>query len=87
MMDKEQAEAVASEPSLAGLLDLVCDLFEKACKGPTPPRIETYLVDLPPAAIERGFRELLELELAYRRRSGQAPTAEDYRAAFRNTRW
>ena len=36
MMDKQQSEAV--DPSLAGLLDLVCDLFEKACKrNSTPP--------------------------------------------------
>jgi hypothetical protein len=82
MTDEPPPQAVAADASLAGLLDLVCDLFEKGCKSGTPPRLETFLGDLPPAAAERGFRELLELELAYRRRAGQTPTADEYRSRF-----
>jgi eukaryotic-like serine/threonine-protein kinase len=81
-MDETLPPGVASEPSLAGLLDQVCDRFESACKSTTPPRLEDFLQDIPASSADRGFRELLELELAYRRRAGQTPSADEYRTRF-----
>ncbi len=82
MIDETRRPAIASDPSLAGLLDQICDRFETACKSPTPPRLEDFVRELPESTAARGFRELLELELAYRRRAGQTPGAEEYRARF-----
>ena len=73
---------VVADPSIADLLDKVCDRFESACKSSTPPRLEEFLRAIPPSSLDLGFRELLELELEYRRRAGQAPSADEYHSRF-----
>ncbi len=70
------------EASLAGQVDRVCDAFEAAWRRGPPPRLEDFLSDLPADAIERAFGELLELELAYRRRAGQSLQLAELRGRF-----
>jgi eukaryotic-like serine/threonine-protein kinase len=75
--------------SLAQVVDPVCDQFEAAWKawhgtqdtGPRP-RLDDFLGAA--AAPERAvlLRELVLLEIYYRRRAGESPNAEDYRTRF-----
>jgi hypothetical protein len=54
-------------------VDRVCNRFEKAWQAEQRPRIEDYLCDLPEADRPFLLRELLGLELAYRRRAHESP--------------
>ena len=75
-----------SEPSRPLSLNLrineACDRFEQAWQAGQRPQVEDYLG----AAPERGrpalLRELLSLELAYRRQSGETLVLEDYLRRF-----
>ena len=81
-MSDEHQHTAAWGDSLSGQVDGVCDRFEAAWKAGARPRIEDFLRALSPSAADQAFRELLEVELAYRRRSGQSPVAEEYRTRF-----
>ena len=81
MSDKHQTTNAWAE-SVTGQVDGVCDRFEAAWKGGSQPQLEDFLLGLSEPAATQAFRELLEVELAYRRRSGESPTAEEYRARF-----
>ncbi|WP_169976690.1 tetratricopeptide repeat protein [Tautonia rosea] len=59
-------------------IDECCDRFEAAWLRGDRPRIEDYLSEVPESDRSSLIRELLVVELAYRRRSGEAPTSEDY---------
>jgi tetratricopeptide (TPR) repeat protein len=69
-------------PSLARRVDAVCNRFEQAWKDGRPPAIEDYLAEAP--ALERPalLRELIALDMAYRRLAGEQPQAEEYLARF-----
>ena len=60
----------------------VCKRFEAAWQAGQPPRIEDYLGDRPEAEATALLRELILLEIEYRRRLGEHPQAEDYRDRF-----
>ncbi|HEV3262863.1 MAG TPA: protein kinase [Gemmataceae bacterium] len=66
--------------------DEVCDHWEAAWKAATSaagrPRIEDFLGDVPEAEREALLRELLVLEIYYRRCHGEVPQAGDYRDRF-----
>ena len=62
---------------LARRLDPVCDRFEDAWLA--RPRIEDFLEDVAEADRPALLRELLWLDLDYRRRGGERPVAEEYR--------
>jgi serine/threonine protein kinase len=74
----------ALTPSQAEFVDQVCNAFEAAWRAVSSdgerPQIERYLADAPPATREVLLRELLELEVAYRRQFGEQPTLEEARA-------
>src|SRR5262245_17496414 len=61
-------------------LDEICDRFEAACKAGSPPAIEDHLPtgSYPPAFI----RELILLDLYYRRRRGELPLTAEYSRRF-----
>ena len=63
-------------------LDKVCDRFEAACRAARMPRIEDYLCHATDA--ERGtlLRDLLVLDLHWRRSHGQRPEPQDYIRQF-----
>jgi serine/threonine protein kinase len=82
MSDRPDPSGAALSPSGCELVNLICDRFEAAWRGGQLPRIEDYLNDVPQAGRPALFRELLALELAYRRRDGEAPAVEGYRQRF-----
>lgn len=68
--------------SLLEQVDAVCERFERAWKlarsGQAPPDLAAALAEVPAAAREHLFRELLGLDLEYRRARGEQPTPADY---------
>ena len=68
--------------SLELLLDGMCLRFEAACQAGQCPRPEDFLAGA--AGRERSalLRELIRLEVHYRRQRGEAPPAEEYRRRF-----
>jgi serine/threonine protein kinase len=69
-------------PSETGrLVDEACDRFAGFWLAGQRPRIEDFLEDAGPrrAAL---LRELLRLELVYRRQNGEAPAPDEYRQGF-----
>jgi WD40 repeat protein/tRNA A-37 threonylcarbamoyl transferase component Bud32 len=63
-------------------LDQVCDRFEGAWKHGERPRIEDILAATPEAERSALLRELIPLEIAYRRLRGEQPTLAEYQARF-----
>src|SRR5271166_6317384 len=59
-------------------IDAVCSRFEQQWKAGTTPHLEDYCTQLSGPAFPVLFRELLVLELEYRRRRGESPTIEEY---------
>ena len=69
-------------PSQLERVDRVCDCFESSWKAGQRPRIEEYLDSTPEPERSARLRELLCVELAYRRRSGEIPALEEYSPRF-----
>lgn len=63
-------------------LDRICNRFEQAWHSPLPPRIEDYLADDGEVDRPALLRELVLLDIHYRRRHAQVPRPEDYSARF-----
>jgi WD40 repeat protein/serine/threonine protein kinase len=63
-------------------VDETCCRFEAACKAGERPRIDDYLADLAAPARDVVQRELIALEIFYRRRAGESPQAEEYSSRF-----
>jgi hypothetical protein len=59
-----------------------CNRFEAAWKAGERPRIEDYLRGAPEPEHRALLRELIEVEIEYRQRGGEAPRAEEYRGRF-----
>jgi serine/threonine protein kinase/formylglycine-generating enzyme required for sulfatase activity len=72
----------ALSPSALQRMDEVCDRFEAGCKAGQRPKIEEYLIRT--AGLERAhlLRELLSLELEYRRRGGESAVFAEYLLRF-----
>jgi serine/threonine protein kinase/formylglycine-generating enzyme required for sulfatase activity len=68
--------------SQARRIDEACLRFEVAWKGGQPPRIEDYLTTAPEADRAALFRELLGVELPYRRRRREDPSIAEYESRF-----
>jgi len=71
-----------AHPDLLRCIDGICDQFEFDWQADEQPRIEQYLqrVERPDQA--RLFRELLLIEIPYRRRAGETPASTDYEPRF-----
>jgi WD40 repeat protein/serine/threonine protein kinase/tetratricopeptide (TPR) repeat protein len=73
-------------PSAVERVDQVCDRFETAWKnaraGSQRPRIEDYLGTTQEPERSTLLRELIALDMAYRRRAGEHATPEAYHARF-----
>ena len=67
---------------LAARVDATCDRFEAAWIAGNRPRIEDHLHDVSEPGLGGLLRELILLEVTYRRRSGETPTREEYLARF-----
>src|SRR5262245_58841 len=56
--------------------------FEAAWQAGQRPPLELYLGEAPPEARPALLRELVAIDLAYRRQGGESPTPEEYRRRF-----
>ncbi len=63
-------------------LDELCDRFEDACLAGAQPRVEEYLLDVPPERRDETARELLKVDAHYRRESQDLPSVVEYRSRF-----
>jgi serine/threonine protein kinase len=79
-MSEQSPSQETLPPSLVQRIDQVCDRFESAWKAGQRPRIEDYLNEVEDPARSFLVRELVELDFTYRRRAGERPLAEEYRA-------
>ena len=72
----------ADELSRACRIDSACDRFEQAWKGGNQPRIEDHLGEI--AGQERLVlaRELIQLDIHYRRLAGQTCLVDEYNSRF-----
>src|SRR5208282_570849 len=82
MEPQPQDEASPAPLSQVQRTDRVCDEFEAAWKASPHPRIDIFLANIPPAEWPDLLRELLVLDLDYRRQLGERPTLEVYRAEY-----
>lgn len=86
MLKHPSADDWSLSPAQAEYVDAACNGFEAAWKsaaqGGERPQIEQYLAASPKEAREVLLQELLDLELAYRRKLGEQPTLEEYRQRF-----
>jgi serine/threonine protein kinase len=81
MLDTSAAGATLT-PDEARQLDRACDAFESDWQAGRRPSIEQFLAEAPPALRNELLRELLELEVAYRKRAGESPTLGEYLKRF-----
>jgi serine/threonine-protein kinase len=63
-------------------VDEICDRFEGAWKQGRRPRIEDYLPALEEPGRSALLRELIKVDIVYRRRGSENPTAEEYQDRF-----
>src|SRR6516165_2767069 len=63
-------------------LDRVCDAFESAWRSRCRPAIEPAVAALSDDVRGAAVRELIELDVYYRRRAGEHPTPADYAGRF-----
>jgi tetratricopeptide (TPR) repeat protein len=70
------------EPELARRLDEVCNRFEATWRGGTRPHLGDYLPVPGDPLYPVLLRELVLLDVYYRRQAGERPTAEEYRERF-----
>jgi tetratricopeptide (TPR) repeat protein len=69
-------------PTLAACTDRLCDRFEQDWQDGRKPRIEDYLGEIPESGRHALLRELLWLELGYRKLQGERPGPEEYESRF-----
>lgn len=71
--------ASATRYSVLARRDAVCDEFEVAWRDGQRPAIEAYAARIPACAEQPSLvRELLQIELHYRRAAGESPRPEEY---------
>ncbi|HEX8203137.1 MAG TPA: hypothetical protein VF590_21860, partial [Isosphaeraceae bacterium] len=70
------------DESLLWRVDRACDGFEAAWKAGRRPRIEDHLGDATGPDRVALLRELVPLDVSYRRRHGERPSPREYRAWF-----
>lgn len=85
-MDWARTSFASLPLSLALELEEICGRFERAWhearKGGFAPRPDDYLASAPEAGRQALLRELIRIDLAYRREAGELPTADDYQQRF-----
>lgn len=64
------------------LLEKACDDFEAAWNAGNRPRIEDFVAALPEPVRSAAIRELIGLDVYYRRKAGEEPGVEDYVLRF-----
>src|SRR6516162_7570146 len=69
-----------SGDSFGDEIEILCDRFEEEWKAGAEPDIKKYLADAPPPARRELARELLKLDIHYRRDRGDTILASDYKS-------
>jgi serine/threonine protein kinase/formylglycine-generating enzyme required for sulfatase activity len=82
MSDPPRTGSPAPSPSQLRRIEDACNRFEAAWRRGDPPCIEDYLAAAAEADRPALLRELLPLELIYRRQGGETLYADDYRRRF-----
>jgi serine/threonine-protein kinase len=67
---------------MARRIDQICNRFEDAWAAGQRPHLEDYLEAVPPPERTDLLRELVLLEVYYRRQNGEGPQAEEYHSRF-----
>jgi WD40 repeat protein len=68
--------------TMAQRVDAACNRFERAWKAGHRPVIEDCLTEMPEPERSALLRELIPLDIEYRRLAGEDPQPEEYRARF-----
>jgi serine/threonine-protein kinase len=82
MSEARPDEQATASVSVQQRVDAAWLRFEDAWKAGQFPRLEDFLDEALPAERALLLRELLRLELDYRRRRGDQPGAEEYKRRF-----
>src|SRR5262245_21274409 len=69
-------------PTPARLIDQLCDEYEARLHAGQSPRIEDYLLKVSEADHSALLRELVPLEVEYRRRRDEQPTLAEFEQRF-----
>jgi WD40 repeat protein len=64
------------------LLERACDAFERKWRAGGRPDLSAVLLELPEAVRPATLRELVQLDVEYRRQVGESPRAADYAGRF-----
>ncbi len=72
-------------PGVSERIDQVCDRFESAWQNGRRPLLESHLADTPEPERTALARELIQLEVHYRRQAGEDPKPSDYQDLFPDT--
>eukprot|EP00913_Durusdinium_trenchii_P023343 g21921.t1 len=73
---------MADRRSIVGELDTLCDAFESEWNSGREPSIQEYLTRWTESVQRPALRELLFLDVYYRRKHDQSPGPDDYRTHF-----
>jgi WD40 repeat protein len=77
------ARSAADLPFEQGLLlERACDAFERKWRAGGRPDVLAAALELPEAVRPVALRELVQLDVEYRRQAGESPKAADYAARF-----
>src|SRR5215831_4759037 len=76
--DGSMSGNIANGDSFYDDINLACERFEAEWRSGGRPQIELYLVEAPEGARRELIRELLKLEIYYRRDRGDTIGADDY---------
>jgi hypothetical protein len=71
-----------SHLSMDDRIDLLCDRFEEAWQSDKRPVLEAFVQENEGVDTTALFKELLLLDLEYRRQAGESPEREDYEKRF-----
>lgn len=82
MIESAQTESDALPPPTARRVDQICNQFEHGWRNNPPPRIEAFLDDACGPERTALLRELVPLDVDYRRQRGERPCVQDYAARF-----
>jgi eukaryotic-like serine/threonine-protein kinase len=80
--DRSDPELAAVSATRARKTDQVCDCFEAAWRSGQRPQIEDFLNDASEPSRSLLLRELVGLDVAYRRMRGESPRLSEYRGRF-----
>jgi serine/threonine protein kinase len=86
MTDASHSDHGTLPLSVARVLDRICDRFEQAWQaaaaGAARPRLEDYVAEVAEELRPALLRELIPLEIEYRRDQGEEPSAGEYQRRF-----